>query len=512
MKSGRFRLPQLIWPVVVTSVILLAVGVSGAWYVFQLQAAASDILAWNVTSIRAAEELEIVIREIRYHLNRFELSGDAKELAEIPKLLSTCEFWMDESRRLARSDDERHVIAQLDEGYQLFKSELAQLQKPPTIQARREYVNRLVNVTLKDRILSHAKDYLDFNERELAASSEQNQMLAERLALGLLVIGVCGAAAGLLAGYGLARGISKRIVKISLPIHDVAGQLSDVVGPVSISDVRELEDLDQVLQTIAGQVSTVVERLRRTEREALRTEQLAALGQLAAGLAHELRNPLMSMKILVQSAQSDERESLGGHDLDVLDDEIVRLEKLVSTFLEFARPSEPTKRLTDIVEILRSTCELTARQARIVNVTVHFIPPVQATLVEADPAQLRQVFLNLLLNALDAVQAGGDIWLDVSRVAEADGDRNSVCVTVSDNGSGLPEHLKQSMFDPFVSTKTTGIGLGLTICRHIIKAHGGEISASDREGGGAVFEVRLPDQQKTRAEADALLQAGSEAS
>jgi len=487
----RFFVTNLVWPVAITSVILLFSGIGGAWYVLQLQKSASNILAWNVTSIRAAEELEISVREMRSQLNRFLLTGDVDQLQEIPNLQPECEHWLAESVRLARSPEEKAMMSTAEQGYSLLRTEIQQLLSQPITGDTPAIVSRIVEDGPIRQIIDHAHQYLDHNERELASSSEHNQNLAERLALSLLLIGVCGAVAGLLAGFSLARGVIKSIVQISLPIHDVAGQLNEVVGPISVTGSRRLEDLDETLRTLATRVSTVIERLRQRERDAVRADQLAALGQLAAGLAHELRNPLMSMKILVQSALSEERGHLEGTDLDVLADEIARLEKLVSTFLDFARPSSPSKFQINLADVARQTLELVSRQANLRGVTLHCEQLPEVIRIEADPAQLRQLFLNLLLNALDAARQGGEVWVDIQPPGEHSAD-GMVAVSIADNGHGFAENLKESIFDPFVSSKTTGIGLGLTICRHIVEAHGGRIDAEDRAGGGAVFRLRLP--------------------
>lgn len=492
----RFLVPNLVWPVAISSAVLLFVGIGGAWYVLRLQRATTDILAWNVTSIRAAEELEISVREIRNQVNRYLLTGDLKQLRDIDKLEPLCEYWLTESSRLARHPEEKQLIDRAREGYSQFQLELDLLQQEPVNDLNRAQVGRLTEEVLNGKVLDSAHQYLDYNERELATSSEHNQIQAERVALSLLLIGICGAAGGLLAGYSLARGILRTIIQISLPIHDVAGQLNEVVGPVSVSGPSKLEDLDQILRTLAVRVSTVIERLRQRERDALRAEQLAAVGQLAAGLAHELRNPLMSMKILVQSAQEEEQGKLAGTDLDVIDDEIVRLEKLVSTFLDFARPANPSKQPINLADILRQTAQLVARQASVRGVQLHSSDLPQELEIEADAAQLRQVFLNLLLNAIDAGRRGGDIWITIENQSRP----GMVTIQVADNGQGFPENLKSTLFDPFVSTKPTGIGLGLTICRHLVEAHGGTIMAENQPEGGAVFRLQLPLTQVSTAE------------
>jgi signal transduction histidine kinase len=240
--------------------------------------------------------------------------------------------------------------------------------------------------------------------------------------------------------------------------------------------------------------------LHARHREVIRADQLAAVGQLAAGLAHELRNPLMCMKTLVQSARRrGDVAHFDSRDLAVLDEEISRLENLLQAFLDFARPAKPETHDVDIAGVARQTVSLLSKRAEGRNVTIQCRLPEQPLVVQADEAQLRQVLLNLLLNGLDAVQNGGEIWVDArhedDRSASEESDQPGqpyVCLPVADNGRGLPSQDRDRIYEPFFSTKDTGLGLGLAISQRIVEAHGGKLVALDRDGGGAVFEIHLP--------------------
>jgi signal transduction histidine kinase len=353
---------------------------------------------------------------------------------------------------------------------------------------------------LTTEILKPAHDYLDFNEQQAASASRHNQALADRMVLGLLLLGICGPAAGLLAGVGIARRVSRSIVRLNLPIRDAAGKLNEIVGPVTLSPGWGLDELEGVLCRMAEQIGAVIDRLQQSQREALRAEQLAAVGQMAAGLAHELRNPLMSMKILVQAAaERGDPASLGSRGLRVLEEEIIRLERLTRTFLDFARPPRLEKQTFEAQVVLDEMVALVAARAGQRDVRIECQAPDQPVRMEADISQVRQVLLNLLLNALEAVPDGGGILVELETPDEpgapdesADEGRRWLAIHVADTGPGLPPGLGEGIFTPFVSTKGTGMGLGLSICKRIVEAHGGEITAADRPGGGAVFSVRLP--------------------
>ena len=401
---------------------------------------------------------------------------------------------------LSVSEREEALVAEIHRGLDEFFARLRHVVDTPGEAVSTDAVKSLVDDILTTQVLATAHEYLDLNEQKLQDSNQQNKAMAERLALALLLLGTCGAIAGLVAGYGVARGISRSIYQLSVPIRDVAGKLDDVVGPVEISADPSVTDLETVLQTVSAKVGSVVEQLHARHREVMHADQLAAVGQLAAGLAHELRNPLMCMKTLVQSARRHgDVAHFDSRDLTVLDEEISRLENLLQAFLDFARPAKPETHEVDIARVVRQTVSFLSRRAEGRNVTIECRLPERPLVVQADEAQLRQVLLNLLLNALDAVQNGGAIWVDarhdddgLANVESNDGSQPYIRLRVADNGRGLPAHDRDRIYEPFFSTKDTGLGLGLAISQRIIDAHGGELVALDREGGGAIFEIRLP--------------------
>ena len=316
--------------------------------------------------------------------------------------------------------------------------------------------------------------------------------MADRTALGLLLLGICGPVSGLFAGYGIAREVHRSIVRLSVAVSDTAGKLEAVVGPLTLSKRVSLEELEVALHAIAKRVGSVVERLQQSQKDAQRSQQLATLGQLAAGFAHELRNALMPMKILVQAAMSHSpTPRLEGPDLSVLNQEISRVERAVQTLLEFARPNRPAKELFDLRGVIEETAALFNRRAAMLGWAIGIRMPQHPVLICADTGQIRQVVLNLLLNALDAVANGGRVRAELMEDKRHDPE-GWVTMRIADTGCGLPAQLGTRIFDPFVSTKETGVGLGLSICKRIVEDHGGRITAADRPEGGAIFTVELP--------------------
>jgi two-component system, NtrC family, sensor histidine kinase HydH len=204
----------------------------------------------------------------------------------------------------------------------------------------------------------------------------------------------------------------------------------------------------------------------------------------------------MAMKILVQAAADASPPVLADRDLTVLEEEITRLERSTETFLDFARPAQLERRTFDLRTLISQILDLVSVRAQRQGVHLRCdLPDDRAVPIQADMGQIRQVLLNLLLNALDAVPEGGSVWLevDVSDSTVHDGHaRPGLTLRVCDTGPGLPSELGPRIFEPFVGTKPTGIGLGLSICKRIVESHGGVIRAANRREGGAVFTVSLP--------------------
>lgn len=502
-------------PMIAISFLLLAVGVGSAWYVHRMQKENSDLLALDVSSMLAGEDIVIKMREVRSRLNRYLRDGNLDALESLPTLKQETDDLLAAAKASARSQTEFAFITEIEDGCHHFFDDIDSARR--TAAPQEAIVQLLSNNSIEQDIFDPARQFVDYHRNVVEHTGRQSQVMADRMGIGLALLGVCGSAAGLLAGFGIARGVSRSIVQLSVPVHGAAGKLNEVVGPITLSAPAGFDELETTLQAMADHIGTVVERLEQREREVLRGEQLAAVGQLAAGVAHELRNPLMAIKILVQSAADRGDGGLRGRDLNVVEEEIGRLESSIQALLDFARPPEPAKRVVDIRQLVGQTVDLVSARAEQQHVSLASHAPLQAVLVEADGGQIRQVLLNLLFNSLDALPDGGVVRIDISSkprelpspgtgdggttdTSEAEREsptfggpaQEGYVIRVADNGIGLPIDLGERIFEPFISTKETGTGLGLPICRRIIEAHGGEVTASNAPEGGAVFDIWLP--------------------
>ena len=491
-------------PTIAISGMLLALGIVAAWNVQRQQINSSELIAQEVHGMVAAQDLYIDMREIRHQLQQFGRSHDVRHLVEIRKLQEASPHHIELAKKLARTPPEVASIEVVEAGWRQFSSRFnlyadAASNQPDSDESAIDQL--LIDIT---HVVDPAKDYLVLNRDVVDRTNETNRHTTEQSRQAFLLLGICGSAAGLVAGLLIARGISQSIVQLDVSVRGVAGRLEDVVGPVKISSSGGFRELEAGLQQMESHIATVVERLQQRELEVLRSEQLAAVGQLAAGMAHELRHPLMPMKMLVQAAvERDDGHGLHGQQLKVVEQEIGRLEKSIQDFLDFARPPKLEKRQLDAREAIEQTIELVSARAERQQIQIQSNLTSEPLLIEADSVQLRQVLLNLLLNAFDALPEGGQVFVSLSHSRPPGALDPSptawvarwALISIRDTGPGLPTHVLDRIFEPFISTKETGTGLGLSICHRIVEAHGGQITASNSPQGGAVFAIFLPPQQ-----------------
>lgn len=283
---------------------------------------------------------------------------------------------------------------------------------------------------------------------------------------------------------------------LSVPLRTKA----DVIGVLNVytgAPRRFAEDDVRLLTLLASQSAIAIENatLHRDEmqaRERLRqSEKLAALGKLSAGLAHELRTPLNTVGRIISAMTRDRAEEPGakngsGDDLKVVQGEVRRIRLLLDQFLEFARPRPPHFRPERMDEIVAETLLLIGPEARVRKVVIHKDWAADLPRVRMDGTQMKQVLLNLMVNAVQAMPDGGSLTVHVGVSG------GSLLVSIADEGEGIPPQVRPQLFDPFFTTKEDGTGLGLSISQRIVEGHHGRLRIFSHPGRGTTACVRLP--------------------
>lgn len=286
----------------------------------------------------------------------------------------------------------------------------------------------------------------------------------------------------------IVRSISRPLQRITVAaVRVTEGEYGTEVDLRRSND--ELGLLADSFNEMSRKMAFDIERLQSLNERLARAERLAAMGTLAAGVAHEVNNPLASISSLVQMIrESDWIDDETRERLDLILTQIRRISRVTKDLTDFARIRPATRQKTNLNQVIKSALRLAGFDSGFQKLDVSFETDETIGLIEADPDQLQQVFLNLFLNARDAMPQGGRLSIKIFD----DGD--FVCVRIEDTGTGMEETEIRQVFDPFFTTKPPGrgTGLGLSVCYGIISAHGGRIEVESKKSAGSVFTVRLP--------------------
>jgi signal transduction histidine kinase len=474
MTGFRWR---LLWPVILVAVCLVALCVFTAVSLFHQQATVARVFHENVSSRRVAVELEECLLDL--------VTLENARVETVTPLHDRVRAHIDLIREVADEPEEERLANLMTAAYAEYLRRWKAL--PPPGDAGHEAAVREATRYLEANVLARCTEFRLYNGRRLEEITAEHEKVLNQLAWGMAGVGGLGTVAGVVLGFGVARALSRSIRRLQVQLRDAAGKLRPAMPEIVLTGEGWFGELHSEIDRLTEGIEGVVRELHQREREVARAEQLASAGQLAAGVGHEIRNPLTSIKMLVQAALQDrDQPGLSREDLLVIEGEIRRMERSLQTFLEFARPPKPERHELDLLVLLSTVLGLVRGRAEKQKVTTRLDAPPEPVTLTADAGQLRQVFLNLVLNALDAMPGGGILTILVRPADEW------VEVEVADTGPGIAREVGPRLFQPFVSTKDTGLGLGLVISQRIVEDHGGSVAAANRGGSGASFFVRLP--------------------
>jgi two-component system, NtrC family, sensor kinase len=320
--------------------------------------------------------------------------------------------------------------------------------------------------------------------------------------LGIALLGVVSI---VLVSIFLARRFSLPLRKL----EDTSRRISDgeykhdfsVKGPREIENLarsldkmakqldQEKRELEEWGTTLEKKVSERADEMKKINAQLFRSEKLASLGKLAAGVAHEINNPLTG--ILTNSSlllEDMEKDDPNREDVEVMVSETIRCREIVKRLLDFARQTKPQKRLASINALIDNIILLVRNQTSFRNILIEKDLDADLPDILVDPDQIQQVFVNIILNAAEAMTKGGS--LKIRSMRSRDGE--SIVITLADTGPGIKEEVRERIFDPFFTTKEHGTGLGLSISYGIIEQHGGVISVDSIMSIGSTFTIVLP--------------------
>lgn len=478
----------IIFPTIIMGVTWLLISCSTTFYIFWLDQSYQRVFSENVAAIQAAG----VVQETAWRILASTLIMESDTEAgthRMSELVSSLESEMGALKELCLTSQERPLALRLEAQCLEYVRLVRQFELPAAVSERfqrnlsvrslSDQTTQLAETAQQIRLINQQLLRDAANERE----STNAGVLATRTSAHLV-----GQVLGIAYGWWMGRRLQRTVARITVTLRDATdGELP--LGAVNVDQRQDLEAIHTQVEHVIARLRDANDELQRARHEILRSERLAAVGELAAGVAHELRNPLTSVKLLLQYvAQTDMAEPLTIPQLQVILEEIARMESTIQGLLDFSRPPKLKRSRCDIRDTLGRAVNLVLGRALHQNVKTSTELGETPLFVEGDAAQLHQVFVNLLLNGIEAMPHGGTLSIAASRIESG----STISIEFRDSGSGIDEAIQKRLFEPFVTTKDRGTGLGLAISRRIIDQHGGTIFAENDPHGGAIFRLTLP--------------------
>ncbi len=487
MKSASF---QKIYIVLLVSLFLgmigSGLGLVSAWGTMR---SLGRLITQDLEQCQVIYGVQTTLLERGYFTSLYLMGRKTERLDGLRRQRPDFEAWRAKAGRLGLPRDEQELIDRIGQVLAEYDRQsqaiITMYDGQDAEGARTRWLSEMVSYSNNAYELCESLIRLTMREMEQTVAAQSRQM--ERVALWF--VGFLCVLAGQI--WSLSLSISHRVLR---PLHRLADSLGDeppTLRTTAASAEHRIQLLGSYIGGLREEITEISSHLSLSQRQLLDAERLVSVGKLAAGVAHEIRGPLTSLRLRVFSMQRTLGDAQSQADLRLISEEITRLDGIVRDFLEFARPRQLTLQPCQIPPLLDKTLELLAHKLAATGVTVVRDDEQSLPLVSADPQQLKQVFVNLLNNAIEAMPGGGIIHLATWRDLDAAGTA-AVRIVVQDCGPGIPTELQGTIFEPFAGTRAQGAGLGLWIVRRIMTDHGGGIDLQQSTPGGTTFSLWLP--------------------
>lgn len=511
VKSSESMLKKTLAPVVMVVLFWIAMSSATTFYLQWLGRSQEQFFVEHMVALRAAESLQVLVWRLAA-----EFPADATGVADFQLK------WNAASNQIAfeRANLEHppvtaqvaSALAKLDSSLTAFRDCLRRVfdrgsnHQGPTSDAYDLAVERFQIIDCASRIAASASELLKTNEKIAEQHTSRMKKISRIVLLSRLTIMVVGPLIGILLGWRLASQLRHSISRIAVTLHGAGSSGDGDVGTVAIEASGDFQDIQQQAEQVAQRMRQVSHDLQIAQHEILQSERLAAVGELAAGVAHEIRNPLTSVKLLLQHAiRQATGPQLDEDKLRLILEEIGRMETTIQGLLDFSRPPKLNRVHHDLRQTLQRALNLLdarSRQQGIVIATQICDGPLT---VDGDTEKLHQVLVNLLINAIEAMPEGGRLSITASAVPSpvqfttttsagsvAVTEQRNAQIVIRDTGEGIDNDLLPRLFEPFATTKERGTGLGLAVSRRIVEEHRGSIHARNDPDGGAQFTLTIP--------------------
>ena len=464
-------------------VINCAGAVVALWHSHYTQNLYTSVVKKDLAALTAAQDLETALIMQKGYTTYYFLNQDPKWLDQLAVYHHEFETLLVEAGKTAHSEEAWGILFSIQSAYLQF------------VKARDTVIDDYKHSRLEQGATLHWQVREQFQSIydlcEAYKNLHQDSISLTYAQYGRRVNMVTAATWGAIPLSTLFSGLLAGVLFLQVlnPIRRLAMNATHSKDPVD-NEIRVLADR---VQDLIADVDTVQDKLQQSRKHLLQSEKMAVVGKLAAGVAHSIRNPLTSVKMRLFSLErSLSLDTNQKEDFDVVSEEVANIDHIVRSFLEFARRPKLKKGLMSPSRVVDTALTLLKHRLESCQVRTVLDRSKDLPEMEVDPEQLKEVLVNLLINGCEAAKVGGEITIR-EELGEDEKLGLVALIHVRDSGPGIPDSLRDKVFEPFFSTKEEGSGLGLSIARRIMEEHGGTIGFEEPEmNRGAGFVLALP--------------------
>jgi len=464
--------------------ITIGGGVITLWYTDTIGSLFNSAVNPNIILFESAEDLESTLVMQKGLTSYYFQDNDPEWLRQLEFYQKLFEDKLKNAREQTRLAPALALLSKIETGYLKNKIDRQEVLRLFNNGEKKEGLKRLRNI--RSHFLEiHAlcEEYKELHRAKIIEAQKEAQTKTDYIYRASFIAIQVAIMTGILLAYILFKQILGPLRRLTLDTIPLENQkpISNEVRVLSHRVHSLIEDVDQTQSALA-----------RSQEHLVQAEKWAMTGKLAAGVAHSIRNPLTSVKIRLFSLNRTLKAPALKEDIEVISQEIDHIESIVRSFLEFSRPPKLAMQNISPSDVVDMALRLLQHRLASDEVRIELARGTPLPVISADPDQLKEVLVNLLVNACEMMVHGGFIRIEEKELEGGERDRKWVVISISDNGPGIPEAIQENIFQPFFSTKEEGTGLGLSIASRIVGDHGGKLTLRSKEGEGTTFIITLP--------------------
>lgn len=498
MKKRFFNFRMLLWLMLVIALIMGG-GYLVIAYSYNLQKETEGRIDAVRHSVNVAKEMEVELVRLRGFTFTYLVDKSPQWLDSIKTREIRFIILLERARMSAGTPEEMSLIQQISGLFANYEQSMIQASKKLRYYQVSQ-ANALIVYAARDllgTIHDKSRNFIAFNIKA-EESYELDLAKANKIILRTMIsLGFGGILAGLIMGWIISRLVLNPINQLILQVRGASG--GTLLEKLEVPDQGDLEELGDRIKSMINKMNVTQQALEKNKELLQYSNKYAVLGKVAPTVAHEIRNPLAAIKMLIYSMkeQNDIPESIRP-DLNIISSEIDRMEGFIKNFLKFSRQADPVLIHINPVDVLQEVLQLLMPRIKKNEIALYNRTIGSTQLVAADPGQLKQLFMNLIINALEVIPQGGSLIFDAALHEAHVGKENHkatifLMIRIEDSGPGIPEKVMKHLFEPFIKGSDQGVGLGLSISQNIANMHNGWIEALNKpQGSGAVFKVFIP--------------------